>query len=144
MMALCESISARRDCVPRALLTQPPENVNVGSPFLSLCFSLFYHWHPLHLVLYLYRFVRPRELVNPIWKWYLPLIIFVKYLLHILLCNLLWNTLQAMQWILLNILTNMLSLSQCCDFLKILKNITNVRYAKNTYIVCTANIFYIN
>lgn len=37
--------SRRGCCVPRALLTQPPENVNAGSsPFLiSSCFSLFYH-----------------------------------------------------------------------------------------------------
>lgn len=63
MAALGGSAPARRGvCVPRALLTQPPENVNVGrqaGPFLSPCFSLFYHCRRPR-PFYLYRFVRPR------------------------------------------------------------------------------------
>lgn len=55
MAALGGSTPARRGvCVPRALLTQPPENVNVGRAFLISL--LFFILPPLsHLALYLYR-----------------------------------------------------------------------------------------
>lgn len=44
-------------CVPRVLLTQPPENVNVDSSFL-ICLLFFYHYRrPFPLVFYLYCFV---------------------------------------------------------------------------------------
>lgn len=71
--------SRRGCCVPRALLTQPPENVNAGSsPFLiSSCFSLFYHCQAPSLSLALLSLSScPTSLVppprpNPIWEWYL-------------------------------------------------------------------------
>lgn len=84
-MALCESVPAWRGCVPRALLTQPPENVNVGRSFLI---SLLFFILPLPApsssrTLSLSFCPTSRDSINPIWKWYLPLIIFIKYLLHI-------------------------------------------------------------
>lgn len=43
MAALGESTPARRGvCVPRALLTQPPENVNVGAQALSYLLAFLY------------------------------------------------------------------------------------------------------
>lgn len=62
MAALGGSTPARRGvCVPRALLTQPPENVNVGRAFLiSLLFFILPLLLPSRLALYLYRSVRPR------------------------------------------------------------------------------------
>lgn len=145
-MALCESIPARRGCVPRALLTQPPENVNVGSPFLI---SLLFFILPLPAP----SSSRPLSLsfcstscdsVNPIWKWYLPLIIFVKYLLHIRPLS--ENTPETILWRLTYLDRYVKYIAINHNFVHFQKNIRNITtidtHTENTCIICTPNILY--